>query len=150
MSTPSPDPNRLGHELSLRVVLFHEALARRLDLTATEHKLLDLIGLDEGLSASELSRAAGLSNAAITKVVDRLVAAGYVERRTNPRDRRSIRLVRTGGFHAAMGEAYAGLSSRILAAVADFDEVEQAAVLRWIGLTIDALREETRLLEAEA
>lgn len=148
MTSPDGDGDRLGHELSLRVVLFHDALARRLGLTATEHKLLDLIGMDEGTTPGALARVAGLSNARVTKVVDRLVSAGYVRRETHPRDGRSTRLVRTGGYHAAMGAAYAGLSERFAVGLADFDEVEQRAVLRWLTLAIDSLREETRRLDA--
>ena len=68
--------------------------------------------MDEGITPSALAATAGLSNAAVTKVVDHLVALDYVRRENNPRDGRSTRLVRTGGFHAAMGEAYAGLSQR--------------------------------------
>lgn len=143
----APAADRLGHELSLRVVLFHDALARRLGLTATEHKLLDLIGMHEGTTPTALAKEAGLSNPAITKVVDRLVEAGYVRRERHPGDGRSVRLVRTGGFHAAMGAAYAGLSRRFDAGLADLDEDGRQAVLRWILLAIESLREETQLLD---
>src|SRR5690606_11104545 len=75
----------LGFELSLAVVMFHEAIAQRLGVNNTEHKVLDLIARHEtGPTPGELAAATGLSNPAITKIVDRLVRAGLARRERSP------------------------------------------------------------------
>jgi DNA-binding MarR family transcriptional regulator len=52
--------------------------------------------LDErGTRASELARRAGLTRQALTQIVDELEAAGYVERRPDPGDRRAKLVVYT-------------------------------------------------------
>ena len=55
----------------------------------------------DGLIMSELSRRLVVSNGAITGLVDKLVEAGLVTRREDPKDRRSmiVRLTRKGRDH---------------------------------------------------
>lgn len=91
------------------------------------------------MSPSELSAALGLSSAATTAVVDRLAAAGHVERQPHPRDRRRtlVRLVPASKeqVRAEVEQMY----SRTGSLMADFDELEAAAVLRYLERTRDAL-----------
>jgi DNA-binding MarR family transcriptional regulator len=44
---------------------------------------------DEGIAIAELAVRAGVRKQTMAEVVDRLVATGYLERKPNPRDRRS-------------------------------------------------------------
>lgn len=142
--------NRLGFELSLHVVMFHEAIARRLGVTNSEHKMLDLLTLHPGgVTPGVLAASTGLSNAAVTKIVDRLVAAGYAERRRNPSDGRSFLVHRTSKVDTVSQPSLAGLVRRIEELSQSFDEAEGAAVARWLRGVIEALREETARLESE-
>lgn len=142
--------NRLGSELSLRVVMFHEAIARRLGVSNSEHKMLDLVaGHPDGVTPGELSAATGLSNAAITKIVDKLVAADYVRRERCSRDRRSFRIHTTPHFQQTSRPTAAGLARRIEEMNQGFDQEELAAIGRWIAGVIEALEVETERLESE-
>ncbi|MGH2460296.1 MAG: MarR family winged helix-turn-helix transcriptional regulator, partial [Chloroflexota bacterium] len=76
--------NLLGRELSTAVVLFHEAIAERLGMSATEWKCLDVLGRAGPITARELAEQTGLTTGAITGLVDRLERAGYVRRVPNP------------------------------------------------------------------
>lgn len=82
----------LGRELSTQTIFFHEIVARRLALNATDIRCLDLIaraGATE-VTAGDLGKATGLTTGAVTGIVDRLEAAGMVERVRDDKDRRRI------------------------------------------------------------
>jgi len=137
----------LGFELSLAVVMFHEAIAQRLGVNNTEHKVLDLIARHEtGPTPGELAAATGLSNPAITKIVDRLVRAGLARRERNPDDGRSVRIALGEGYRILTRPATAALADRIWRLNETFTADELAAVGRWLTGVIDSLRAETRAL----
>lgn len=82
----------LGRELSARTVLFHDAIASRLGLGATDHKCLDIaLRWTEGpLTAGRLAEETGLTTGAITGVLDRLERGGFIRREKDPNDRRQV------------------------------------------------------------
>src|SRR5437762_12908161 len=57
-----------------------EAAARRLGLNRTDLRCLSVLWQRDGLGASELAEAAGLTRGAMTTVLDRLEASGYARR----------------------------------------------------------------------
>lgn len=83
----------LGREISAQTVFFHESVAHKLGLNATDTRSLDLISRRGGrseLSAGELGKATGLTTGAVTGIIDRLESAGLVERIRDSTDRRRI------------------------------------------------------------
>ncbi len=101
MARPKSQPNRqelverlllLGRELSTRTVLFHDAVATRLGLGATDHKCLDIAlrWTDGPLTAGRLAEETGLTTGAITGVLDRLERGGFIRREKDPNDRRQV------------------------------------------------------------
>jgi predicted transcriptional regulator len=83
--------DRLLRDLSTETVLLHQAIAYRLGLNATDHKCLGLL-VDAGrpVTPGELAAMTGLTTGAVTGVVDRLEAAGFVRRIRDPEDRRKV------------------------------------------------------------
>ncbi|MFI1188498.1 MarR family winged helix-turn-helix transcriptional regulator [Streptomyces californicus] len=138
--------NALGQELSLRVVLFHEAVAAHLGLNATEHKILSLIARSPGTSPGELAAHTGLSNPAITKVVHRLTGLGHVERRRDAADGRRYSLHVAPGHRRDLARLFSPMAEAMNALVEEMDAAERAAVTRWVGSTIDILRRSTEEL----
>src|SRR5882757_348661 len=86
----------LGRDFIAAVVVFHEEVGRRLGLSATDRKCLDLICRGP-VTAGGLARYTGLTTGAITGMIDRLVAAGYAERTPDPVDRGRIWVSRRAG-----------------------------------------------------
>ena len=80
----------LGRELSARTIMFHQAVAGRLGLNATDHKCLDMARRGEAMTAGELAGLTGLTTGAITGVIDRLERAGFVCRVRDANDRRRV------------------------------------------------------------
>lgn len=78
--------------LCARQAMFSEAVAAHFGLSSTELECLDLIFLRSQVTPSELSRATGLTSGAMTALLDRMEAAGYVLREPDSQDRRRVLL----------------------------------------------------------
>ena len=70
--------------------LFDERISEFLGINRTDGRCLDIIGRHGKVSAGQLSIEAGLTTGAVTAVIDRLEASGYVVRVRDPVDRRKI------------------------------------------------------------
>jgi DNA-binding MarR family transcriptional regulator len=70
--------------------LMGSAAAEKIGINATDLNCLNILSFSGSLTAGELARATGLTTASITGVVDRLEAAGFVNRVRDPADRRRV------------------------------------------------------------
>jgi DNA-binding MarR family transcriptional regulator len=102
-----------------RVHTLYEALG----LYRGQPRMLRALWDQEGLTHTELSRQLHVQPATITKMIQRMEKAGFVERRADPADQRVSRVYLTGAGHAIReavdgalgtleGESLAGLSGR--------------------------------------
>jgi DNA-binding MarR family transcriptional regulator len=124
-----------------------EAVAATFGVNRTDLRLIEALQIAGSLNAGELARTVGLSPAATTTAIDRLVAAGHAVRRRDERDGRVVVVALTPearkiGDHAfgAMVEAGRGVLRRYtrdeLLVIRDFMrrarqvEVDQAEKLR--------------------
>lgn len=142
----------MGRELSDAVVFFHEAIAAHVRMNVTEWKCLGLLDQHGPLTASRLAELSGFTTGAITGIVDRLERAGYVRRRPNPDDRRSVIVEpahvkelkdRVIPIFQSLGQAMAQI-------VARYDKNELAAIARFLSEMTDVLRQETTKLRHSA
>ncbi len=69
---------------------FEGGLAKKLKLSRTDMRCLDLIGRLGPITAGHLAEEAGLTTGAVTFILDRLEAAGMVTRRRDTEDRRRV------------------------------------------------------------
>jgi DNA-binding MarR family transcriptional regulator len=69
---------------------FDEGLAKRLKLSRTDTRCLDLISRLGPITAGRLAVEAGLTTGAVTFILDRLEHAGMVTRRRDTEDRRRV------------------------------------------------------------
>jgi DNA-binding MarR family transcriptional regulator len=69
---------------------FDERLAKKLKLSRTDMRCLDLIGRLGPLTAGRLAEESGLTTGAVTFILDRLEEAGMVARRRDTEDRRRV------------------------------------------------------------
>jgi DNA-binding MarR family transcriptional regulator len=77
-------------QLATATILFHQAIADRLGMHLTDHKCGDILLRSGPITAGELAERTGLTSGAITGVIDRLEAAGFVRRGKDPNDRRRV------------------------------------------------------------
>lgn len=126
------DVMRASHEASI-------GLARRLELGLNDVAALDLLSLVGPLGPVELGERLGMRSASATALVDRLEAAGHVERRRDSTDRRRVTVVPTEQAQheamAAMEPMLAGLA----AAARDLTPEQAETVARYLRRVAETL-----------
>jgi DNA-binding MarR family transcriptional regulator len=107
--------------------LFDEAACAALGLGRSDLRALNL--LEHGpLGATTLAERLGLTRPAITALVDRLVAAGFVARAPVPTDRRATSVELRPATWEAFAAVYRPLGERVWTAVAGLTEADRCAV----------------------
>ena len=72
-----------------------EQRSAQLSLTLPQCKTLSLLARNEGISQRQLAELADIDAMSIVRILDRMEADGWVERRADPQDRRARRLAIT-------------------------------------------------------
>jgi DNA-binding MarR family transcriptional regulator len=80
----------LIREMAAQTMVTSQIVAGHFGLHTTDLRVLDIIFMRGQVLAGELATATGLSSGSVTALVDRLVNAGYVERRDDATDRRKV------------------------------------------------------------
>ena len=78
---------------------FDNLAAELLGVNETDLHCLNIIENSGGLTAGELAAQAGLTNGAITGVLDRLERTGFARRVADPADRRLVKVTVTAAFY---------------------------------------------------
>ncbi|PZE63616.1 MarR family winged helix-turn-helix transcriptional regulator [Curtobacterium sp. MCBD17_021] len=107
--------------------------------------LLHLVEASRGgrfLIATELAARLHLTTAGVTKLVDRLSRAERVERRPNPRDRRSVSLVPTAIGTADLTRAYGDIHTPLITVINELSDAEATVVARFAARFAEALRQD--------
>jgi DNA-binding MarR family transcriptional regulator len=145
---------------------FDERLARKLKLSQTDVRCLDLIGRLGPMTAGKLAEESSLTTGAVTFILDRLEAAGMVTRRRDTDDRRRVWVEivpeaqqRLAGLQQPIAEDMRDVALRFkaeeLAVVRDFmrqaKEVFQRQVKDAVKESVrDAVRESVRSAQEAA
>lgn len=119
--------------------------ASRHDVAANDFRALlhVMVAETEGvpLTAGELRKRMGMSAAAITYLVERMIASGHFRRESDPRDRRKVILrVADHGVDVARG-FFTPLGEQTRTALAGLSDDELAAAHRTFTALIDAMRQ---------
>jgi DNA-binding MarR family transcriptional regulator len=73
-----------------RTERFDNAVCQMLGINRTDNTALDIIDRHGRVTAGDLARELGLTTGAVTALIDRMAAAGYVRRVPDPSDRRRV------------------------------------------------------------
>jgi DNA-binding MarR family transcriptional regulator len=135
---------------ALRLPASEEALADHLGMNVTDLRAFEHVVGDPGLTAGRLADLSGLTTGAVTGVLDRLERSGYVERRADPGDRRSVTIhpvaARVGDLEAARAAGNRELD-RLLARQSP---KQRTAILEFLGAANAVVADEAARLRAEA
>jgi DNA-binding MarR family transcriptional regulator len=96
-----------ANQMSIR---FLAQKVAELNITPVQALVLGFLSDEDRITSSELGKRTELDSATMTGILDRLEAAGLIERQGNPADRRSIKIHLT-----EQGKALAGEAVRIIA-----------------------------------
>jgi MarR family transcriptional regulator, organic hydroperoxide resistance regulator len=92
------------------------------------------------LAAGELREKMGVSGAAITYLVERMIESGHLRRESDPADRRKVILRYADHGREVAGAFFAPLAGHTHAAMADLSDSDLAAAHRVFTALIDAMR----------
>ena len=113
----------------------HELAVNPTDLQAMQHLISS-----GPLSPTVLSHRLGISTAAVTAVVDRLVGVGHATRTQHPTDRRGVVVVPTpASVDRAMG-ALMPMIMGIDGVLGGFDDDEQATITAYLERVLEVYR----------
>ncbi|MGV9662077.1 MarR family winged helix-turn-helix transcriptional regulator [Nocardia niigatensis] len=93
------------------------------------------------LTAGALGTLMGISPAAVTYLVERMISTGHLMRTVDTVDRRRVLLHYSEHGMAVAGEFFGPIGSRTRAAMADLPDTDLAAAHRVLSAAIAALRE---------
>jgi DNA-binding MarR family transcriptional regulator len=109
-----------------------QAVAERLRLNRTDLRCLSVLSQTDGMSASALAEATGLTRGAMTTALDRLESAGYARRVWDQQDRRAVRVQITAKARRQIDELYGPLAREGAARLRQYTAAELAAALRYL------------------
>ncbi|MGE3774310.1 MAG: MarR family winged helix-turn-helix transcriptional regulator [Gammaproteobacteria bacterium] len=120
----------LIHDTARLRRLAHDAVLRPNGFTTAQASLMRHLAHEDGQTQSALAEALELGKVALGETVDRLEAAGYVQRRADAADRRAKRVYLTAAGRAAL-DGLLGLAVRLNADIYDgLDAAELDAATR--------------------
>jgi DNA-binding MarR family transcriptional regulator len=115
-----------------RLVLFQDAIARRLGLSATDLKCFRLVEMLGPMTAVDLASDTGLTAATLSGVVERLVAHHYLVREQDQADRRRWTLRAVPEASKAVYEAYEAHGERVESLLERYTAQELDIILQFL------------------
>jgi DNA-binding MarR family transcriptional regulator len=129
---------QLGRQLGGHALLFHQAVAERLGLNATDLKCLDLARNERDITAGRIAELTGLTTAAITSVIDRLESAGVCRRERDSSDRRKVFVRPIPERGVEIGQLFESLDRSMRQLYADYS-VANLTLLRDFAMRADTI-----------
>ncbi|MEY9926610.1 DNA-binding MarR family transcriptional regulator [Catenulispora sp. GP43] len=117
-------------------------IADRMGVTASDLDCLHVLHQQGPATAAELARAVGLTPGSVSRMIDRLDAAGCITRTDDPEDRRRVLIEASSEGLARIAAYYDGLTARSHADLAEFTLDEMRVLLRFIERSRIAATEE--------
>jgi len=136
VAAAEPLDNALTADAALTLIRLFRSMERvHAGLTPQQYRVLKLIGAG-GERSAKLAERLAVAKPTLTSTADALVAAGFLQREAEMKDRRVVRLVLTEAGQEAVrqaDDAYSGWLGQLLAAtseperlLADFAQLDQA------------------------
>jgi DNA-binding MarR family transcriptional regulator len=119
---------------------FEAHVGRELTVNPTDLQAMELLIMHGPMSPTELAGRLSISTAAVTSVVDRLVALGHVRRTEHPTDRRGVIVVPSpASVERAMGTLMPMIMG-IDGVLDEFSGAEQAVVTTYLARVLEVYR----------
>lgn len=128
--------NRLANRLNLDLL---EAL-REIGLGTSEWRVLAVLRVRDGLSLTDLAVLTITGQSTLSRVVDRMIASGLVERRRHSDDARIAEVFLTAAGEAAFARVWPVARTQYQRAVQGIPDEEMAAFTRTLGRMLHNVR----------
>jgi DNA-binding MarR family transcriptional regulator len=135
-----PGPPDLVLQTWLRLIRVHAQLGRRIDhlfarhgLSSAQFDVLATLGHGEGITQQELARRLLVTKGNVCGLIDRMEAAGWVERRPDPEDRRANRIYLTDPGRSRLAGAVPDHRALVRETLGRLDRAEMQALHDLLG-----------------
>lgn len=128
---------------------FEARLARALGVNRTDLDAMELLIEQGSMSPTDLARGLGITPAAATLVVDRLVAVGHAERAPHPTDRRAVRVVPHPASVARAMDELMPVIGEVDAVLDAFDPAERGTIEAYLEAVMGVYRRHALPAEPE-
>jgi DNA-binding MarR family transcriptional regulator len=123
-----------------------ELAAARLGINLTDFRCLDLLSRGEPITPGQLASESGLTTGAVTALIDRLEASGYVRRARDEEDRRRVLILPTRRAAAKVWPWFRGIVETSSAVLSQFRIGELETISRFLDINRAAIRKELKRL----
>ncbi len=124
-----------------RMRALYRELERRTDAPITMHRALVCVGNEPGISASGLAAALGMQRPAISHVLKGLAERGWIERRREDSDQRSVRLYVTSNGRRVLGATAGRAAGTLQRSVRKLSDDALAGLTAGLGALLNHLPE---------
>lgn len=114
--------------------LFDETYCQFLGINRTDGRCLDIVDRFGRISAGQLAIESGLTTGAVTAVIDRLEAAGYLRRIRDRVDRRKVWVETTEAMREIAHRVFGYYMSSGMGIVEQFTPGERDAIMRFLNI----------------
>ncbi|GHI89531.1 MarR family winged helix-turn-helix transcriptional regulator [Streptomyces xanthophaeus] len=130
--------------------LFNQAMAEHVGLHPTDMQCIALLDLEPGpVSTGEIARLTGLTSGSATRLVDRLVKAGIVERHADPDDRRRSLVALAPEARERIGAAWETPGRAFGAVLEGYSDAELAVIGDYLHRAAEVGRAQAKRLTSE-
>lgn len=127
---PKVNVGFLIHDVSRMMRARFDERAQNLGLTRAQWRVLVHLAGREGLNQSSLAEILELDTVTLGRHIDRLERDGWLERRSDPEDRRAWRLYLTAASRPTLEKMEAVATDTIAAAMQDIDDQLRSELIR--------------------
>src|SRR5689334_18003827 len=106
--------------------------AHHLGLSQAQWRVLARLTRCEGINHASLAEQLEIQPISLTRLIDRMQASGWVERRPDPKDRRALRLFLTPKAQPLIAELFRLGEQTRTAALDGLSEIESRALLEYL------------------
>lgn len=131
---------------TVQVTQFNGMVADRMQVTQSDLQCLFVLEHQGPATAAQLARHVNLTTGSASRMIDRLVAAGYVTRTPDPHDRRKALVAAEPSAVERVAEYYRPLNDRLGGDLADLDAGALAVLLRFAQAAERSTEAETAAL----
>ncbi|WP_225730824.1 MULTISPECIES: MarR family winged helix-turn-helix transcriptional regulator [unclassified Nocardia] len=110
-------------------VVMHQLIADRVGLHVTDLRCLNTLWVTGSATAGELAAQTGLTTGAVTRMIDRLLKAGYVRREHDAQDRRRVIVTVAPERIAEIGRHYEVFPREFAQTTADYTDEQLELIL---------------------
>ncbi|OZI77925.1 MarR family winged helix-turn-helix transcriptional regulator [Bordetella genomosp. 12] len=135
----------LSQQLAVYATASQAAVAERLGLSVTEIKALELVQELESLPTGQLGQLLGISWGGATALINRLEAAGFVQRGRHPLDRRVIVIHPVAERCQALVQARQAVLEEVHFLSRQFDPQQMRTVQAFLLQYVRSLRHDTQV-----